>query len=96
MGLKTDSICVQGGWQPKNGEPRMLPIYQSTTYRYETSEEMGALFDLEKDGYFYTRLQNPTCDMVAAKICQLEGEMCIRDRAGNDRVAVGALSGREL
>ena len=73
MGLKTDSICVQGGWQPKNGEPRMLPIYQSTTYRYETSEEMGALFDLEKDGYFYTRLQNPTCDMVAAKICQLEG-----------------------
>ena len=52
MGLKVDSICVQGGWQPKNGEPRMLPIYQSTTYKYDTSEEMGALFDLEKEGYF--------------------------------------------
>ena len=73
MGLKVDSICVQGGWQPKNGEPRMLPIYQSTTYKYDTSEEMGALFDLEKEGYFYSRLQNPTCDVVAFKICQLEG-----------------------
>ena len=73
MGLKVDSICVQGGWQPKNGEPRMLPIYQSTTYKYDTSEEMGALFDLEKGGYFYSRLQNPTCDVVASKICQLEG-----------------------
>ena len=71
--MKTDSICVQGGWQPKNGEPRMLPVYQSTTFRYETSEEMGDLFDLKKDGYFYTRLQNPTCDTVAAKICELEG-----------------------
>lgn len=59
MGLKVDSICLQGGWQPKNGEPRMLPIYQSTTYKYDTSEEMGALFDLEKEGYFYSRLQNP-------------------------------------
>lgn len=73
MGLKVDSICVQGGWQPKNGEPRMLPIYQSTTYKYDTSEEMGALFDLEKEGYFYSRLQNPTCDVVASKICELEG-----------------------
>ena len=73
MGLKVDSICLQGGWQPKNGEPRMLPIYQSTTYKYDTSEEMGALFDLEKEGYFYSRLQNPTCDVVASKICQLEG-----------------------
>ena len=73
MGLKVDSICVQGGWQPKNGEPRMLPIYQSTTYKYDTSEEMGALFDLEKEGYFYSRLQNPTCDVVASKICALEG-----------------------
>ena len=73
MGLKVDSICLQGGWQPKNGEPRMLPIYQSTTYKYDTSEEMGALFDLEKEGYFYSRLQNPTCDVVAYKICQLEG-----------------------
>lgn len=73
MGLKRDSICVQGGWHPRNGEPRELPIYQSTTFHYETSEEMGALFDLEKEGYFYSRLQNPTCDMVAAKICELEG-----------------------
>ena len=73
MGLKVDSICLQGGWQPKNGEPRMMPIYQSTTYKYDTSEEMGALFDLEKEGYFYSRLQNPTCDVVASKICQLEG-----------------------
>ena len=73
MGLKVDSICLQGGWQPKNGEPRMLPIYQSTTYKYDTSEEMGALFDLVKEGYFYSRLQNPTCDVVASKICQLEG-----------------------
>ena len=73
MGLKVDSICLQGGWQPKNGEARVLPIYQSTTFKYDTSEEMGALFDLEKEGYFYSRLQNPTCDVVASKICQLEG-----------------------
>lgn len=73
MALRKESICVQGGWQPKNGEARVLPIYQSTTFKYETSEEMGKLFDLEKDGYFYSRLQNPTCDMVAKKICELEG-----------------------
>lgn len=71
--MKQDTICVQGGWAPKNGEPRVLPIYQSTTFRYETSEEMGKLFDLEKEGYFYSRLQNPTCDVVANKICALEG-----------------------
>ncbi len=71
--MKQDTICVQGGWAPKNGEPRVLPIYQSTTFRYETSEEMGKLFDLEAEGYFYSRLQNPTCDMVASKICALEG-----------------------
>ena len=68
-----DTICVQGGWQPKNGEPRVLPIYQSTTYKYDNSEQMGRLFDLEEDGYFYTRLQNPTNDVVAQKICDLEG-----------------------
>lgn len=68
-----DTICIQGGWQPKNGEPRILPIYQSTTYKYESSEQMGRLFDLEESGYFYTRLQNPTNDAVAAKICELEG-----------------------
>lgn len=68
-----ETICIQGGWQPKNGEARVLPIYQSTTFKYETSEQMGRLFDLEEDGYFYTRLANPTNDAVAAKICQLEG-----------------------
>ncbi|MCI8922783.1 MAG: O-acetylhomoserine aminocarboxypropyltransferase/cysteine synthase [Lachnospiraceae bacterium] len=68
-----ETICIQSGWKPKNGEPRVLPIYQSTTYKYETSEQMGKLFDLEESGYFYTRLQNPTNDFVAQKICELEG-----------------------
>ncbi|MEY8337382.1 PLP-dependent transferase [Lachnospiraceae bacterium 62-35] len=68
-----ETVCIQGGWQPKNGEPRVLPIYQSTTFKYETSEQMGRLFDLEESGYFYTRLANPTNDAVAAKICELEG-----------------------
>lgn len=70
---RQDTVCVQGGWQPKNGEPRVVPIYQSTTFKYETSEQMGRLFDLEENGYFYTRLANPTNDAVAAKICALEG-----------------------
>lgn len=65
--------CVQGGYRPGNGEPREVPIIQSTTFRYETSEDMGRLFDLEAPGYFYSRLANPTCDTVAAKICELEG-----------------------
>lgn len=73
MIYKPETICVQGGWTPKKGEPRVLPIYQSTTFRYETSEQMAKLFDLEESGYFYTRLQNPTNDAVAAKICKLEG-----------------------
>ena len=68
-----ETKCIQSGWHPKNGESRVLPIYQSTTYKYETSDEMGKLFDLEKEGYFYTRLQNPTNDTVAEKICELEG-----------------------
>ena len=68
-----ETICVQAGWTPKKGEPRVLPIYQSTTFKYETSEQMARLFDLEESGYFYTRLQNPTNDAVADKICQLEG-----------------------
>lgn len=67
------TICIQGGWQPENGQPRQLPIYQSTTFKYTTSEQMGRLFDLEESGYFYTRLANPTNDAVAAKICELEG-----------------------
>jgi O-acetylhomoserine (thiol)-lyase len=68
-----DTLCVQAGWKPKKGEPRVLPIYQSTTFKYDTSEEMGKLFDLEESGYFYTRLQNPTNDAVASKIAELEG-----------------------
>ncbi len=68
-----ETICIQGGWQPKNGEPRVLPIYQSTTFKYETSEQMGRLFDLEENRYLYTRLANPTNDAVAQKICELEG-----------------------
>ena len=66
-------MCIQAGYTPKNGESRMIPIIQSTTFKYDTSEDMGKLFDLEASGYFYTRLQNPTNDMVAAKICALEG-----------------------
>ena len=73
MEKRIETKCVQGGYSPKNGEPRQIPIYQSTTFKYDTSEDMGKLFDLEASGYFYSRLQNPTCDMVAAKICQLEG-----------------------
>ena len=73
MGYAKETICIQSGWKPKNGEPRVLPIYQSTTYKYETSQQMGKLFDLEEEGYFYTRLQNPTNDCVAQKICELEG-----------------------
>ena len=65
--------CVQGGYTPANGEPRQIPIIQSTTFKYATSEEMGKLFDLEASGYFYSRLQNPTCDTVAKKICEMEG-----------------------
>ena len=68
-----ETTCVQGGYRPQNGEPRQVPIIQSTTFKYATSEAMGKLFDLETSGYFYSRLQNPTCDTVAAKICELEG-----------------------
>lgn len=71
--MNLDTICVQGGYEPGNGDPRIMPIIQSTTFKYSTSEEMGKLFDLEKDGYFYTRLANPSNDYVAKKICQLEG-----------------------
>lgn len=67
------TLCVQGGYKPQNGEPRQIPIIQSTTFKYDTSEDMGKLFDLEASGYFYSRLQNPTCDHVAARICELEG-----------------------
>ena len=70
---KPSTQCVHAGYVPGNGEPRNIPIVQSTTFRYATGEAMGALFDLEAEGYFYTRLQNPTNDRVAAKICALEG-----------------------
>jgi len=71
--MKTATLCVQAGWEPKNGDPRVLPIIQSTTFKYDNSEEMAMLFDLKKEGYFYSRLQNPTNDAVAKKIAALEG-----------------------
>lgn len=71
--MEKDTECIHAGYNPKNGEPRMIPIIQSTTFKYDTSEDMGKLFDLEANGYFYTRLQNPTNDYVANKICALEG-----------------------
>ena len=73
MIMRIDSKCIEGGYKPKNGEPRLMPIVQSTTFKYDTSEDMAKLFDLEASGYFYTRLQNPTNDYVAAKIAELEG-----------------------
>ena len=71
--VQIETSCVQGGYSPASGEPRQIPIIQSTTFKYATSEDMGKLFDLEASGYFYSRLQNPTCDTVAARICELEG-----------------------
>ena len=71
--MRRETMCIQAGYEPKNGESRMIPIIQSTTFKYDTSEAMGKLFDLQESGYFYTRLQNPTNDMVAAKIAALEG-----------------------
>ncbi|MBR3973459.1 MAG: O-acetylhomoserine aminocarboxypropyltransferase/cysteine synthase [Oscillospiraceae bacterium] len=71
--LRPETLCIQAGYTPGNGEPRQIPIIQSTTFKYATSEDMGKLFDLEAEGYFYSRLANPTCDYVAAKICALEG-----------------------
>ena len=83
MKKNLETLCVQAGWTPKKGEPRVLPIYQSTTFKYETSEQMARLFDLEDSGYFYTRLANPTNDAVAAKINALEGGVgCILTSSG--------------
>ena len=73
MTQSIETVCVQGGYHPGDAEPRQVPIYQNTTWKYDTSEHMGKLFDLEESGYFYTRLQNPTNDAVAAKIAELEG-----------------------
>ena len=69
---KIETTCVQGGYTPMNGEPRQIPIVQSTTFKYDSGAAMGRLFDLEESGYFYSRLSNPTCDAVAAKIAELE------------------------
>ena len=83
MKKNLETLCVQAGWTPKKGEPRVLPIYQSTTFKYETSEQMARLFDLEDSGYFYTRLANPTNDAVAAKINALEGGVgCVLTSSG--------------
>lgn len=83
MKRNIDTVCVQGGWHPNNGEPMQLPIYQSTTFKYSSSEKMAALFDLEAEGYFYTRLSNPTNDAVAAKINELEGGVgCVLTSSG--------------
>ncbi len=83
MKKNIETLCVQAGWTPKKGEPRVLPIYQSTTFKYDTSEQMAQLFDLKEAGYFYTRLQNPTNDAVADKICQLEGGVgCVLTSSG--------------
>lgn len=73
MSENVDTICVQGGYQPGNGESRTPPIIQATTFKYKSSEQMSRLFDLSESGYFYTRLQNPTNDTIAAKICEMEG-----------------------
>ena len=80
------TLCVQAGWSPKKGEPRVLPIYQSTTFKYDTSDQMGKLFDLEESGYFYSRLQNPTTDAVASKIAALEGGVEIGRASCRERV----------
>ncbi len=72
-GRSRETVCIQGGWQPKSGDARVLPIFQSTTFKYDDSDKMGRLFALEDEGYFYTRLANPTNDAVASKICELEG-----------------------
>lgn len=71
--FQSGTLCVQAGWEPKNGEARVVPIYQSTTFKYDDSDQMARLFDLKDSGYFYTRLQNPTNDAVAQKIAELEG-----------------------
>ncbi len=81
--LRTASLCIHAGYKPKNGEPIELPIIQSTTFKYDDSDEMAQLFDLKKEGYFYTRLQNPTNDAVAAKIAALEGGVgCVLTSSG--------------
>ena len=87
MSERIGTTCVQGGWRPGDGEPRQVPIYQNTTWKYDTSEHMGRLFDLDESGYFYTRLANPTNDAVAAKIAELEGGAAAETFMKNLRLA---------
>ena len=83
MKKNLETICIHGGWKPRKGEPQQLPIYQSTTFRYETSDQMARLFDLKDEGYFYTRLANPTNDAVARKVAALEGGVgCVLTSSG--------------
>ena len=89
-----ETKCIQSGWKPKKGEPRMMPIYQSTTFKYDTTEEMGRLFDLKDNGYFYTRCQNPTNDLVASKIADLEGHFHGPLRQPADRLAPARVPGK--
>ena len=93
MKKNLETICVQGGWKPKNGEPRVLPIFQSTTFKYSSTEEMADLFDLKAEGHFYTRLANPTNDAVAAKINELEG---LTDTPSMDPPSTESLIGSEI
>ena len=86
--MKQETKCIQAGYEPGNGESRMIPIIQSTTFKYDSSEAMGRLFDLEESGYFYTRLQNPTNDQVAAKICALEGGTAAMSNTINAGLAI--------
>ena len=85
MKTRIETKCIQGGYTPKNGEPRQIPVIQSTTFKYDTSEDMGKLFDLEASGYFYPRLQNPTNDYVAAKIAELENRMILEKKEATIR-----------
>ena len=82
--MKQETKCLHSGYVPKNGEPRQMPIYQSTTFKYDSSDAMGRLFDLEDSGYFYTRLQNPSNDMTAAKIADLEGGRIVNALSENN------------
>ena len=89
--MEIETKCIQSGYSPKNGEPRVLPIIQSTTYKYDSSDYMGKLFDLEEDGYFYTRLANPTAGAVEAKIADLEGGSGAMLTAAGQAATLGAV-----
>ena len=94
--MNFDTSCLHAGYKPAGGEPRNIPIIQSTTFRYETSEDMGKLFDLEASGYFYSRLQNPTCDMVAAKIATSSNVDMIIANSSDIRIVHRIMDGRKI